>query len=106
MRSFRRNTVFSLTRRIEWFAPVMVLSGVLLVWLDAPGGDDVVHLAQSQSTLVEGIGGSGGPNPEVCAQCFEQLKKDNRDCQALSGEDWKVCREAAATAYRRCSKGC
>lgn len=50
---------------------------------------------------------SGGqPSPEQCTRCFEKLREDNRDCQSLQGQDWTVCREAAAEAYRRCSKGC
>lgn len=50
---------------------------------------------------------SGGqPSPEHCTRCYKQLQQDNGDCESLEGQDWKICREAAATAYRRCSKGC
>ena len=86
--------------------PVLVIGAVLFVALDAPGSDAGTKLAQSQSTVVEGVGGSRGPNPQICTQCFEQLKKDNHDCETLRGQDWQICREAAATAYRRCSVGC
>lgn len=49
---------------------------------------------------------AGEPNPERCSRCYETLQKDNRDCESLQGQDWKICREAAAAAYRNCSKGC
>lgn len=50
--------------------------------------------------------GAAQPNPEICARCYRKLQQDNRDCQKLAGQDWQICREAAAEAYRRCSQGC
>ena len=50
--------------------------------------------------------GIAQPSPEHCARCYEKLKQDNRDCQSLQGQDWTICRQAAATAYRECSRGC
>jgi hypothetical protein len=50
---------------------------------------------------------SGGqPSPEHCTRCYKKLQQDNEDCRTLKGQDWQICREAAATAYQRCSKGC
>lgn len=70
-----------------------------LVAFNAPGGESPSRLAQ--------IGGaSARPNPEVCTQCYEKLQKDYGDCETLEGQDWAICREAAITAYRRCSQGC
>ena len=106
MRSFRRHARVSVMKCLQWIVPVLLIGAVLFFALDTPGGDAAFQLAQSQPAVVEGMGGSGGPNPEVCTQCYEQLQKDNRECETLSGQDWKICREAAATAYRRCSTGC
>ena len=50
--------------------------------------------------------GAAQPSPEVCSRCYKKLQRDNRDCQKLSGQDWQICREAAAEAYRMCSGGC
>ena len=50
--------------------------------------------------------GTAQPSPEHCTRCYEKLRQDNRDCQKLVGQDWTICREAAAVAYRACSKGC
>lgn len=46
------------------------------------------------------------PSPEHCTRCYKKLQQDDKDCQTLKGQDWQICREAAATAYKRCSKGC
>lgn len=93
-------------KRLRWMPPALALGAVFFFALDATGGDAGKHLVQAQSTVVEGVGGSSGPNPEICSQCYEQLQKDNRECETLRGQDWQICREAAATAYRRCSVGC
>lgn len=45
-------------------------------------------------------------NSERCADCYRRLEKDNAGCEELQGLDWKICREAARTAYGRCSKDC
>jgi len=92
--------------RLRWMLPAVVLGVCATVALDAPGGDAGEYLAQSESIVTEGMGGSDGPNPSICAQCYEQLKKDNSECETLRGQDWKFCRDAATTAYRRCSAGC
>ena len=55
---------------------------------------------------VQDAGGSEQANPQVCSFCFQQLQKDNRECEALKGQDWQICRDAATTAYNRCSRGC
>ena len=55
------------------------------------------------------IAGSGGwaqPSPEQCARCYAKLQQDNKECQSLEGQDWSICRDAAAAAYRECSRGC
>ena len=56
--------------------------------------------------VVAATSGVAGPSPEHCTRCYEKLQQDNRDCQKLEGQDWSICREAAAMAYRECSKGC
>ena len=106
MRSLRRRTGFSVIRNLRWSLPAMALIALLVAALDARDGDAGELSAQSESTVVEGIGGSAGPNPQLCARCYEQLQKDNRDCETLRGQDWQICREAASTAYRQCSEGC
>jgi len=45
-------------------------------------------------------------NADWCSQCYRALEKDNADCEGLTGVDWKVCRDAAQVAYKRCSRGC
>lgn len=92
-------------RGLRWIVPAIALGAFSLAAFDAPGGGPRDGLAQSQTTLSEGIGGDG-PSPEICTRCYEQLEKDNRECETLRGQDWQICREAAATAYRRCSEGC
>lgn len=84
---------------------------MFLIGFNVPGGEGNSLLAQtggamSGTGVSGGTGGSPGRNLEVCADCYRKLQKDNRDCESLQGQDWKICREAAATAYRRCSKGC
>jgi streptogramin lyase len=93
--------------RIIFFA----LALALLVLYQVPGSKPAFLYAQNAgagtgSTLTEGIGSAGSPNPEVCTQCYLQLQKDNRNCESLKGQDWQICREAASTAYRQCSQGC
>lgn len=56
--------------------------------------------------LVYQAPGIGQPSPEHCTRCYKKLQQDNADCQTLKGQDWQICREAAATAYEQCSKGC
>ena len=70
-----------------------------IVAIHALGKEGPTRLAQSGGT-------SARPNPEICTQCYEKLRKDYRDCETLEGQDWAICREAAITAYRRCSQGC
>jgi hypothetical protein len=43
---------------------------------------------------------------DSCSQCYRALEKNNADCESLTGIDWKVCRDAAQVAYKRCSGGC
>jgi len=50
--------------------------------------------------------GAARLNPELCTRCYEQLRKENHDCESLKGQDWTICREAATSAYRQCSQGC
>ena len=68
-------------------------------------------LAQTSGGIVattpEQDTGSGAQlNPQLCTLCYQQLQKDNHDCESLKGQDWTVCREAATSAYRQCSQGC
>lgn len=93
-------------RSLSWIVPRTVLGVLLLAGLEADAQAPVIRVAQSSESVVEGIGGDNGPNPQICARCYEQLKKDNRECESLQGQDWKICTEAAATAYRRCSERC
>ena len=77
----------------------------------ASGDEPAAMVAQTGSdsaatTPVQDAGGSEQANPQVCNFCFQQLQKDNRECEALEGQDWQICREAATTAYNRCSRGC
>lgn len=66
----------------------------------------LVSLAAGLLVAAAVFAGIAQPSPEHCARCYEKLKQDNRDCQSLRGQDWTICREAAASAYRTCSKGC
>jgi hypothetical protein len=58
------------------------------------------------TTLAQGAGDSIPANAEFCTHCYQQLQKDNHNCETLKGQDWQICREAASTAYRQCSQGC
>ena len=77
----------------------------------ASGDEPAAMIAQTggdnaATAPVQDAGGSGQANPQVCSFCFQQLQKDNRECEALKGQDWQICREAATTAYNQCSRGC
>lgn len=78
-----------------WILCAVTITGAI----NALGGEGPTQLAQSGGT-------STRPNPEICTQCYEKLQKDYADCKTLEGQDWAICREAAITAYRRCSQGC
>ena len=58
------------------------------------------------TTPEQDAGGAARSNPELCTRCYEQLRKNNQDCESLKGQDWTICREAATSAYRQCSQGC
>jgi hypothetical protein len=77
----------------------------------AIAGEPVSVLAQASGGIVattpeQDADGAARLNPEQCTRCYEQLQKDNDDCESLKGQDWTICREAATSAYRQCSQGC
>lgn len=90
---------------------LLVVIAISLSVHRASGGEPVAMVAQTSAgdavvAPVQEAGGSEQTNPQVCNFCFQQLQKDNRECEALEGQDWQICREAATTAYNRCSRGC
>lgn len=90
---------------------LFVLASLYLAAPRAFGGESAALLAQTGGEVIDAaptqvIGGSQPVNAQLCTNCFQQLQKDNRDCESLEGQDWQICREAASTAYQRCSRGC
>ena len=90
---------------------LIVFVAFSLATFRASDGEPAVVIAQtagenSGMTPVQDAGSSEQANPQVCSFCFQQLQKDNRECEALKGQDWQICREAATAAYNRCSRGC
>jgi hypothetical protein len=101
---------------MTWFlasalAGVLACALTIVVDNQAFANEPTALVAQASAgnvsaTPQQGLAGRATVNPQACAQCYEQLQKDNRDCESLKGQDWQICREAAATAYRQCSQGC
>jgi len=92
-----------------FFASMIALA---LVAMDRVLADEPLFLTlqsageDAQTAPGGGVVDAQQPNPELCTGCYQQLQKDNRDCEPLKGQDWQVCREAASVAYRQCSQGC
>jgi len=69
----------------------------------------VIVLAQSTAENQEAreeIRVTTDARADECTRCYKQLQATNTDCEAMTGLDWKICRDAAEVAYRRCSEGC
>ena len=90
---------------------LIAIAAFSLVTYGALGVEPAAMVAQASGDGAGAVptqvsGNSERANPQICDFCFQQLQKDNRDCEALKGQDWQVCREAATTAYNQCSQGC
>jgi hypothetical protein len=90
---------------------IFIFALALLVNSPAPAAEPPALVVQSdqqqEGRLVsEGAAGARQPNAQFCSHCYQQLQRNNRDCESLKGQDWQVCREAANLAYRQCGQEC
>lgn len=93
---------FPMRNRPKRLAHLAFILALFAVHQSPVGAPAILH-AQSSG---EGTANAPRPNAEICTQCYLQLQKDNRNCESLKGQDWQICREAASSAYRQCSRGC